>query len=154
MGAPAGGHSSAEAAPRPHLTRFVLDTNVLVSIAWPKGRSHRLVTAWKEGRCRPLVSEEIFDEYLRVLSYPKFRLLPDDVRHILEAEWRPYAELVRVRTRLHVVAEDPSDDKFLECAVDGQADWVVTGDRHLLGLRVFRGIRIGSPSEFLQAIGR
>ena len=132
------------------MIRFVLDTNVLVSIAWPGRHSHPLVTAWKEGRCRPLVSEEIFDEYLRVLAYPRLRLSPDDVRHILEKEWRPYVELVRVKTRLHVIAEDSSDDKFLECAVDGKADWIVSGDRHLLRLESFRGVKIGSPAEFLR----
>ena len=131
------------------MTRFVLDTNVLVSIAWPKERFHPLVAAWKEGQCRPLVSEAIFDEYLRVLAYPKFRISPDDIRHILENEWRPYAELVQVKTRLHVVVEDPSDDKFLECAVDGRAGWIVSGDHHLLRLGKFRGIQIGTPARFL-----
>lgn len=134
------------------MTRFVLDTNVLVSIARPRGHSHLLVAAWKEGRCRPLVSEEIFDEYLRVFAYPRLRLSPDDVRHILEKEWRPYAELVQVKTRLHVIAEDPSDDKFLECAVDGKADWIVSRDHHLLRLKSFRGTQIGSPGDFLRRL--
>lgn len=134
------------------MIRFVLDTNVLVSIALPRAKLHLLVSAWKEGHCRLLVSGEIFEEYLRVLNYPRLQLSPEDIRQILEVELRPYAEEVKVASRIEQIREDPSDDKFLTCAVDGRADWIVTGDRHLLRLKVFRGIRNGSPTEFLNQL--
>lgn len=130
------------------MTRFVLDTNVLVSIALSGSRLGSLVEYWQQGPGRLLISLPIFEEYLRVLTYPKFRLSLEEVRRLLEREIRPYAELVRVTSRIHEVASDPSDDKFLACAVDGRADWIVTGDRHLLALENFRGIQIGTPAQF------
>ena len=134
------------------MIRFVLDTNVLVSMALPGSRLLPLVEAWQRGRCRLLISQEIFEEYLRVLAYPKFRLSFEDIRRILESEIRPYAESVHVKSRIDVVHSDPSDNKFLACAVDGKADWLVTGDAHLLRIRVFRGVRIGSPTAFLNSV--
>ncbi|MBI3333799.1 MAG: putative toxin-antitoxin system toxin component, PIN family [Candidatus Omnitrophica bacterium] len=134
------------------MIRFVLDTNVVVSIALPGSRLQPLVEAWQGGRCRLLLSTEIFEEYLRVLTYPRFQLSSEDVRRTLERELRPYAEPVRVTSRINVVDADPSDNKFLACAVDGDADWIVTGDRHLLRLSPFRGIRIGSPAQFLDSV--
>lgn len=135
------------------MIRFVLDTNVLISIALARGRLHLLVDAWKGRYCRLLVSGAIFEEYLRALHYPKFRLSPDDIRQLLETEVRPHAEEVKVTSRIEQIPEDPSDNKFLSCAVDGKADWIVTGDRHLLRLGIFRGIRLGTPAQFLTQFG-
>ena len=59
---------------------------------------------------------------------------------------------VRVHSSFQIIPEDPTDDKFLACAVDGRADCIVTGDRHLLRLETFRGIRILSPEEFLKTL--
>jgi putative PIN family toxin of toxin-antitoxin system len=134
--------------------RTVLDTNVLVSIALPRSRLHALLTAWQEGRCRLLVSSEIFEEYLQVLTYPKFRLSSEDIKRILERELRPYAELVKVTTQVEVVRADPSDDKFLACAVDGRADVIVSGDQHLLALRQFQGIPILTAHQLLDRLAR
>ena len=134
------------------MIRAVPDTNVLVSIALPGGRLRSLVDGWHRGRYRPLISSEIFEEYLRVLTYPKFQLTSDNIRHLLEGHLLPHAETVRMTSRITAVANDPSDDKFLACAVDGRATWLVTGDHHLLRLGTFRGVRIGPPVEFLRAL--
>lgn len=134
------------------MTRFVLDTNVLVSIALPNSHLDELLLAWQRGRVRLLISREIFEGYLRVLTYPKFRLTTQDIQRILEREVQPHAEEIVVTSRIHAVKEDPSDDKFLAYAVDGKADWIISGDRHLLRLNPFRGVRIGRAFEFLQAV--
>ncbi len=134
------------------MIRAVLDTNVVISIAIEGGRLQSLAAAWREARFRWLISQEIFDEYLRVLTYPRFELSSEDIQRIVELEIRPYAELIHVTTHVRAIPEDPSDDKFLDCAVDGRADWIVSGDQHLLRLKTFRGIRIGSPREFLHLI--
>ena len=135
------------------MIRVVFDTNVLVSVALPGSRLQRFPRTWREGRCRPLFSRAIFEEYLRVLTYPTFRLAGQEIRRVLEHDFLPYAEFVKVRSQWRVVTEDPSDDKFLACAVDGRASWIVSGDRHLLALHTFRGVRIGSPAEFLRTLG-
>ena len=134
------------------MIRVVLDTNVLISTALPRSRLTPLVAAWQSGRCRLLLSSAILDEYLRVLARPKFQLAPEDIRRIVEREVLPYAEIVHVRSQIEAVADDPSDNKFLACAVDGRADQLVTGDRHLLALKHFRGVPISTPAAFLQTL--
>lgn len=134
------------------MIRVVLDTNILVSIALPGSRLLPLREAWLKRQCLLLVSDEIFEEYLRVLSYPRFQLSAEGIRRILEEDLWPYAEWVDVKTRVDVISADPSDNKFLACAVDGHAHWIVTGDHHLLALKKFRAIRIGKPTQFLQEL--
>lgn len=134
------------------LIRAVLDTNVLISIALPRSRLQPLVEAWKRKRFQLLISEEIFEEYLRVLTYSKFRLSTEDIRQILERELRPYAEWVGVTHPVDLIREDPSDNKFLACGREGRADWIVTGDRHLLRLKRFEAVQIGTPAQFLKVL--
>ena len=69
-------------------------------------------------------------------------------------ELLPYFEVVKPKKRLRIVRRDPSDDKFLECAVTGKAEVIVSGDGDLLQLGSYRTIRIQSPAEFLAAIKR
>ena len=118
------------------LGRLVLDTNVLlsalhfhaVSLSW-------LRAAWREERLRPLVSRRTAAELIRVLAYPKFRLSEDDQKHLLD-DYLPWCETVVVPDPPPDVprCRDPSDHPFLELAVAGQADALVTGDGDLLVL--------------------
>ena len=96
-----------------------------------------------------LISRAIMDEMERTLA----RVLGD--RH----EWRELlaigereATWVTPSERLSVVAEDPSDNRFLECAVEGRADYLVSGDAHLLNLGEFRGVKILTPRAFLDIL--
>ena len=134
------------------MIRVVLDTNVLVCVALPRSRLQALVEAWQRGRCRLLLSHEIFDEYLRVLTYPKFQLTSADITRVLERELLPYPEFVHVTAHVDVIAEDPADNKFLACALDGRADSIVSGDHHLLDLKQFRGIPILTARQLLDRL--
>ena len=93
------------------------------------------------------------EEYLRVLAYPKFRLTGQDIRGLVEEEVLPYVVTVRVRLRLSVVRRDPEDNKFLECAVAGRAEYLVTGDQDLRELGSYRGVTILTVGEFLERTG-
>jgi uncharacterized protein len=134
--------------------RVVLDTNVLISALLFTGAPSGLVPLWQRGAITVLLSRAILDEYLRVLSYPKFQLTEDEIRALVEEELLPYFEVVRPKKRVRAVRRDPSDDKFLECALAGRADVIVSGDGELLELRSYRRIRIQTPGEFLAAIER
>ena len=92
---------------------------------------------------------EILDEYLRVFSYPKFELTEEEIKELIQEEILPYAEVVKPKRRLRVVQRDPSDDKFIECAVAGKARVIISGDKDLLSLGRYRQIRILSPAKFL-----
>jgi len=129
--------------------RVVLDTNTVVSALLFSGISSKLVSLWQKGLITPLLSREILDEYLRVLSYPKFDLSEGEIKELIQEEILPYAEVVKPKRRLRVVQRDPSDNKFLECAVAGKARVIISGDKELLSLGRYRQIRIQSPAQFL-----
>ena len=96
-----------------------------------------------------LASADMIREYARVLAYPKFKLAAGDIRSILHEELLPFVTPVKVGSTAKVVAEDPSDDKFLACAVSGKADVLVSGDGHLLKLKAYRRIPIVDLRTFL-----
>ncbi len=129
--------------------RVVLDTNTVVSALLFSGISSKLVSLWQKGLITPLLSREILDEYLRVLSYPKFDLSEGEIKELIQEEILPYAEVVKPKRRLRVVQRDPSDNKFVECAVAGKARVIISGDKELLSLGRYRQIRIQSPAQFL-----
>ena len=135
------------------MIRAVLDTNVFVSVFLLFGRLNRLSRFLYEKKFVGLLSQEIFEEYARVALRPLYDLAPGEIKTILY-QVQERAEWVDVHSHFHVISEDPSDDKFLACAVDGRADYIVTGDRHLLHLEAFRGIRILPPAESLKALER
>lgn len=129
--------------------RVVLDTNTLVSALLFTGISSELVSLWQDGIITLLLSRDILDEYLRVLSYPKFKLSEEEIKKLLQEEILPYAEVVKPKRRLRVVQRDPSDNKFLECAIAGKTRVIISGDKDLLSLGRYRRIPIQTPAQFL-----
>lgn len=134
--------------------RVVLDTNVLISDLLFTGIASKLVPLWQKGAITVLLSREILEEYLRVLAYPKFQLSEGEIKGLIEEELLPFVQVIRPRTRVHVVKGDPSDNKFLECAVAGKADALISGDKDMLVIRHYRGVRIQRPSHFLSLLSR
>ena len=96
-----------------------------------------------------LVSEPILAEYARGLSYPhltsRLRLDAVAIARVISG-LRQFAILVEPKESFTVIPDDPTDDKFLECAHAGEAEHVVSGDKHLLRLGEYRGIQILSPA--------
>ncbi len=130
--------------------RVVLDTNVLISALLFTGISSDLVPLWQKATITVLLSREILDEYLRVLAYPKFQLSEGEIKSLIEEELLPFVQVIKPGTRIRVVERDPSDNKFLECAVAGKADVLISGDKALLAIRHYRRVRIQTPSRFLE----
>lgn len=120
--------------------RLVLDTNVLISAAFWKGPEWRLLQACLKGRHQLATSPFILDELRRVMA-DKFDVPDDDVGQYVMLLVRA-AILVEPAAELDVVKADPSDNRILEAALDCKADAIVTGDRHLLELGEYEGIRI------------
>ena len=85
------------------------------------------------------------------MAYPKFELTAEEIQQIIH-EFVPYAEVTSPKRRMKVVRRDPADNKFLECAVAGKAQYLVSGDQDLLSLRSFRGIPVVTVSEFLAIV--
>ncbi len=129
--------------------RAVIDTNVFISAALFKGNTSRLVDAWKNRKFVYLISAESLKEYARVLSYPKFNLTENEIRHILEEQLLPFVETVKVKEKILNILKDKDDEKFLNCAAQGKADFIVSGDGELLALKTYKQIKIMSAAEFL-----
>lgn len=128
--------------------RVVLDTNVLVSaLLFPSGTVSWLRNAWQARAVVPLASRETTAELIRVLSYPKFQLTAEEREDML-ADYLPWCETVRMSEPPVVpVCRDPFDRPFLELALGGHADALVTGDGDLLTLAPVFSVPILTPDE-------
>ena len=132
--------------------RVVIDTNVVLSAILFGGLPGKLIPLWKSGRIKPLASNEIIDEYIKVLAYPKFKLSEEEINYILYNEILAYFDVVVHKPGRVIIKEDPSDDKFIYCAKAGKAGVIISGDQHLLSLKSYAKIKIVSPSQFLKKI--
>lgn len=131
--------------------RVVADTNVLVSALLFGGPPEQIVLAGLRGEIQLLTSSPLLKELERVLK-GKFKLNLHLVRNIIE-EIKEVAELVEISSHINVISYPDDDNRVLECAVDGKAEFIVTGDtKHILPLKEFRGTKILSPSEFLNRL--
>jgi len=129
--------------------KVVVDTNVLVSALLFGGIPAQLIPLWQRGKIKPLASKEIIDEYLRVFTYPKFKLTEEDVNFLLYHEILPHFEVIDVESGRRIIKRDPEDDKFIRCALAGKAKFIISGDQHLLVLKSYQKIKILSPADFL-----
>jgi putative PIN family toxin of toxin-antitoxin system len=129
--------------------KVVVDTNVLVSALLFGGKPGKLIPLWQSGTIRPLASKEIMDEYLRVFTYPKFKLTEEDVNFLLYQEILPHFAIIDVPPGPRIIRKDPEADKFIRCALAGKANRIISGDRHLLALKTYQKIKILTPSDFL-----
>jgi putative PIN family toxin of toxin-antitoxin system len=131
--------------------RAVIDTNVLISaFITPDGAPARILRSMDSFT---LVScEVLLVEIERVIHYDhiqrKFNLSDDHIAAYMN-RLRAYSEIFDTPPAVKSISRDPDDDKFLACAIAGAADYVVSGDRHLLELGVYEEIRIVTPAEFL-----
>jgi uncharacterized protein len=132
--------------------RVVLDTNIFISMTLG-GLVGKINDYWKSGEFTLIVSDAILSEYLNVLQRPKFHLTAEIIVAILGRIQRK-AEFVTPAKKIRWVESDPKDDMFLEAGLEGKADYIVSGDSHLLDLKIFRGIEILSAREFIERLGR
>jgi putative PIN family toxin of toxin-antitoxin system len=115
----------------------VLDTNVVLSaLVFAHGRAVALREAWQAGRCERRVSKATAGELIRVLGYPRFKLGVDEQRELL-ADYLPYRRTVTMpaKSPRTPACRDPFDLPFLQLVVVGKADFLVTGDQDLLGIK-------------------
>jgi putative PIN family toxin of toxin-antitoxin system len=134
--------------------RVVLDTNVVLSaLVFSHGRLVPVRQAWQQKRCTPLASQATIAELMRALAYPKFRLSGEE-QHELLADYLPCCITVRMPARAPKTpaCRDPFDLPFLQLAVAGKADYLVTGDRDLLALSGRFARPVVTGGQFLNAL--
>jgi len=127
--------------------RVVLDTNVYISAVMFGGLPGALLDLAFVRSFDTIVSPALLDELDEKLRL-KFEVTGEDAA-VIRARIMNIARLVEPEETLQVIEEDPDDDRVLECAVTGRADYIVSGDRHLFTLGSFRGIPI---MQFLDLI--
>jgi putative PIN family toxin of toxin-antitoxin system len=130
----------------------VVDTNVVISALLFGGAPGKLVTLWQKGAIKPVASKEIVDEYLRVLTYPKFKLLEEEINYLLYQEIIPFFDIIDVNQGPQILERDPQDDKFIRCALTANAVYIISGDQHLLALKSYQKIKILSPAVFINKL--
>lgn len=133
--------------------RVVFDTNVLVSATIVNGKQFELFRLAKLGEIKLVLSFQIIEEFKEVISRERFgfseKQVEDAMKEILDI-----AEIVYPVSKFDIIKEDSDDNIILECAVDGEADYIISGDSHLLGLKSFKGIKIVNADEFLKGLDK
>jgi uncharacterized protein len=136
--------------------RVVIDTNVFVSaLLSPQGIPSKIFHCWESNYFDLLVSQESLDELARVLHYPKIHKRLHSTEEELAEFVRLFQEkatLVLRQETIHAISADVSDNLYLEIGLAGRADYIVSGDQHLLQIKEYRGIAIITPAKFLDHI--
>ena len=133
------------------MLKVVIDTNVFISGVLTKGGNPSVVIKmWKRTRKYQLFyTEEIIEEIIIVMTE-----LNVDVS--LVKDWdktiRKNTILAVPTRKIEAIKEDPPDNKFIECAVESHADYIITGDKHLRRLKEYEGIKIINAAEFLEIL--
>lgn len=127
--------------------RVVLDSNVVVSgLGW-SGAPTRILDAASDGLLVLVTSPPLLTELRRVLTYPKLAKVIEGAQHLVDLI--EASSIVVQPTRMLAVVGDETDNRVLEAAVRGAADYIVSGDDDLLALGSFQGIPVLPPAEFL-----
>ena len=128
----------------------VLDTNVLISAIFWRGAPYKIIVNALKKKYSLCLSTEILNELEEKLRL-KFKFPENKIEDHIEII-KEYGIIIRPTVRTNAVKEDPDDNKVLECAVEGKADYIISGDNHLLKIKEFNGIKILTPKEFLDSV--
>ena len=129
--------------------RVVIDTNVLISAIFWTGKPKQLLNRVRHEVITFVTSNDLLNELKEILIRrdKPFHVSDNEADQVVE-KMRGLAEIVKVHSRI-TVCHDEMDNKVLACAVDGKAEYIISGDIHLLGLGSFKSIRIMAVSDFL-----
>lgn len=140
------------------MLRVVLDTNIFVSSLLTRtGTSAQLLDAWRNRQYLLVTSTAIVREIQAVVNYAhirdKYALTDDDVDQFVSL-LEEHALMVPGQADVAgTIPEDPKDEIVLACALDGQADFIISRDRHLLDLENYQGIPMLTVRQFLEKLG-
>ena len=133
------------------MLRIVPDTNVLISAFIVEGNEYRLVEKCFKMEILLITSADVIDEFKDVALRPKFGFTEEEVDDFVNALIEA-AEVVMPKEKVSGVCRDPDDDKLLEAALEGNADYIISGDKDMLVLKRFRNIKVVTAAKFLRNI--
>ena len=131
------------------MKRVVLDTNIMISALFWRGYPRKVYELVRTGQVIMISCEEMMAEFIRVLSYSRFGLSPPEILPLIN-NVRRHSHFVELKSKIMIIEADPTDNIFLACAIDGEADYIISGGHHLLDLGNYEGIQIVKPKDFIK----
>src|SRR3989344_5670817 len=131
------------------MIRVVLDSNIFISSIFWSGSPYEVFKRGILGNYKIVISSEILNEVVDKLRY-KFKFPEENILNLVDI-LLTHSEMIQTKSKLDIV-RDKEDNKIVECAFDGNADYIVTGDSDLLVLEKFENIKIIKANEFLRIL--
>lgn len=128
--------------------RAILDTNVFISGIFFSGPPSQILKAWANKKFQLVLSQPKLDEYQRVSEELSSKFSSIDISQILDFVMI-HELFVDTRDISITVCDDPDDDKFIECALAGKCEIIISGNKHLLKLSKYRGVAILALRDFV-----
>lgn len=133
--------------------RITIDTNIMVSALGWNGAEASVVEMILESKLELYLSTEILSEFFRVVKYPKFHFADSEIDGFI-GRLLSNSVIVNPSQSVKVIIDDPADNKILECALEGKSEFIISGDRHLLSLGEYEGIKILRAVDFLKVLDK
>lgn len=133
------------------MLKITVDTNTLISATISKGNEFKLLRLVKLGKVKLILSPQIIKEFVEVISRIKFGYSVKQIESVFK-QILNMAQIIMPIIKLDIIKEDPDDNEVLECAVQARVDYIVSGDKHLLKLKEYKGIKIVKTKEILKLI--
>lgn len=130
---------------------IVCDTNVLISGVLFGGHAREILQLASRGVLINFISPDILRKAERVLGRSKFRLRPEHVLEIM-ALFKDTFEIVIPSLEVQAIQSNPEDNHVIEAALAARAEFIISGDKHLLNLAEWEGIHVVSPAQFIRSI--
>ncbi len=132
------------------IPKVVIDTNIYISAIFWGGKPREVIDLGRDENMLIFTSSDIEREIAEKLR-TKFRLDDEETNQII-SDFSTFTIPVKITKQIQAVPDDPDDDKFIECAVFCGADFIISGDQHLLRIKEYEGIKILTAAEFLPLI--
>ncbi len=137
------------------MKRITVDTNVLISATFWNGASSKILQLVEDKKCILILSAPILEEFAEVLEYDeiKRKVLSKNLEMKMALQKIvTIATIVEPNEKIHAISRDPDDNMILECAIEGNVDFIITNDKDILDLKEFRKIKVMTPEEFLKQL--
>ena len=129
----------------------VFDTNILISALFFHGKQRQILEHAISQDINLIISEPILEELSEVLSRHKFAIKKELI-YITVSEIIEISKIVYPKNLIDVIKVDPDDNRILECALEGRADYIISGNKHLLDLEIYEGIKIINTVKFIEIL--
>ena len=131
--------------------KVVVDTNNLIAALGWDGNPRALFRKIIDREVKWFISLDLLSELERVMDYPKFKFSEAQKKLFLEIIF-DVANVISTKSKFEIIKDDPDDNMLLECALDSKADFIISGDKHLLKLKEFKDIKIIKAKNFLKLL--